>query len=90
MKGLAECEGRVLRDGQQEPVYAYYLISDGGSDPTVAQTLGVKKQQIQGIRQDGDALFEQLQNDTNRIKDLARDFLQRNRVQAEEECEVTA
>ncbi len=74
-----QCEGRVLRDGQKDPVFAYYLISDSGSDPTVAQVLGVKKQQITGLRHDGEtALFEQLQNDGSRIKDLARDFLTRS------------
>lgn len=75
-----QCEGRVLRDGQTEPVFAYYLVSDSGSDPTVAQVLGVKKQQIAGLRRDGEGkLFEALQNDGNRIKDLARDFLQRTK-----------
>jgi SNF2 family DNA or RNA helicase len=74
-----QCEGRILRDGQKEPVFAYYLVSDSGSDPTVAFTLGVKKQQIAGLRHDSEqALFEQLQNDGNRIKDLARDFLSRS------------
>lgn len=74
-----QCEGRILRDGQVDPVFAYYLVADSGSDPTVAQVLGVKRQQIVGIRHDGEnALFEQLQNDGNRIKDLARDFLARN------------
>lgn len=72
-----QCEGRVLRDGQTEPVFAYYLISESGSDPTVAETLGVKRQQIEGIRNDSDALFEQLQNSDSRIKDLAKDFLKR-------------
>jgi hypothetical protein len=70
------CEGRILRDGQTEPVCAYYLVSDGGSDPSVAEALGVKRQQIRGLRHDADgALFEQLQNDGNRIKDLARSYL---------------
>lgn len=74
-----QCEGRILRDGQKEPVFAYYLVADSGSDPTVAQVLGVKKQQISGIRHDGEGeLFQELQNDGNRIKDLARDFLARN------------
>lgn len=73
-----QCEGRILRDGQTEPVFAYYLVSDSGADPTIAQVLGVKKQQIVGLRHDGDgALFEQVQNDGSRIKDLARDFLTR-------------
>ncbi|MFP5276954.1 MAG: DEAD/DEAH box helicase [Acidobacteriota bacterium] len=73
-----QCEGRILRDGQAEPVFAYYLVSDSGSDPIVAQVLGMKRQQISGLRNDADgALFESLQNDGNRIKDLARDFLAR-------------
>jgi hypothetical protein len=51
---------------------------------TVAQVLGVKKQQIVGIRHDADgALFEQMQNDGNRIKDLARDFLDRSKQKVE-------
>lgn len=79
-----QCEGRVLRDGQTEPVFAYYLVADSGSDPTMAQVLGVKRQQIEGIRQTGDgALFEELQNDGNRIKDLARDFLARSGKKSE-------
>jgi hypothetical protein len=77
-----QCEGRVLRDGQAEPVFAYYLVADDGSDPTVAQVLGMKRQQIAGIRHDGEALFEQLQNKDNRIKDLARDFLTRAGISA--------
>lgn len=74
-----QCEGRILRDGQAEPVFAYYLVADSGSDPTVAQVLGVKKQQIMGIRHDAAELFQELQNDGNRIKDLARDFLARKK-----------
>jgi SNF2 family DNA or RNA helicase len=79
-------EGRVLRDGQTEPVCAYYLVTDNGSDPSVAESLGVKKQQITGLRHDADVpLFEQLQNNGNRIKDLARDFLKRTGQAAEVE-----
>ena len=73
-----QCEGRILRDGQTEPVFAYYLLSDEGSDPGVAQTLGIKKQQITGIRHDGEALFEHLQNDGNHIKNLAQAYLERS------------
>ena len=32
-----QCAGRVARDGQQEKVVAYFLISDGGSDPIVSE-----------------------------------------------------
>lgn len=73
-----QCEGRILRDGQSEPVFAYYLVADSGSDPTVSQVLGVKRQQIVGMRHDAEtSLFEQLQGDGSRIKDLAIDFLQK-------------
>jgi hypothetical protein len=86
-----QCEGRVLRDGQPEPVFAYYLIADNGSDPTVAQVLGIKKRQIAGLRNDGDgSLFEELQTDGNRIKDLARDFLERSGKHVEMEDKVGA
>jgi SNF2 family DNA or RNA helicase len=80
-----QCEGRVLRDGQTEPVFAYYLVSDSGSDPKVAEVLGVKRRQIAGIRNDGEGLFEALQTDTDKIKELARDFLARSGKQLEEE-----
>lgn len=46
----SQCEGRVHRDGQQEPVIAYYLTSEAGSDPIVADLLGVKSYQSRGIR----------------------------------------
>ena len=86
-----QCEGRILRDGQAEPVFAYYLVADSGSDPDVSQALGVKRQQITGIRADGEALFEQLQNDGNRIKDLARNFLGRGgKTQEVEEETINA
>lgn len=41
--------GRLHRDGQPDPVVAYYLVADSGSDPVVAQVLGVKKQQALGV-----------------------------------------
>jgi SNF2 family DNA or RNA helicase len=74
-----QCEGRVLRDGQPDPVFAYYMVSDEGSDPTVAQVLGVKRRQIVGIRHDAETnLFEQLQTDGSHIKKLAAAYLERN------------
>lgn len=41
--------GRLHRDGQPDPVVAYYLVADSGSDPIVAQVLGLKKQQALGV-----------------------------------------
>lgn len=41
--------GRVNRDGQTEPVTAYYLVAEEGSDPVVADALGIKEAQSTGI-----------------------------------------
>lgn len=41
--------GRVHRDGQGDPVVAYFLTADSGSDPTVMHVLGVKRGQSAGI-----------------------------------------
>lgn len=41
---------RVDRDGQPKPVFAYTLLSQDGSDPVIADVLGIKAQQQRGIR----------------------------------------
>jgi len=42
--------GRVARDGQEHPVFAYYLACSDGSDPFMIESLGIKKDQLTGIR----------------------------------------
>jgi SNF2 family DNA or RNA helicase len=70
-----QCEGRIHRDGQDEPVTSYYLLADEGSDPVVSDVLGVKKQQIEGIRDPNQELVTQLQIDPDHIKKLAEKYL---------------
>lgn len=70
-----QCIGRIHRDGQDEPVVAYYLVCDSGSDPVVSDVLGIKKQQIDGIRDPNQDLVTQLQVDPDHIKRLAEKFL---------------
>lgn len=41
--------GRSHRDGQAEPVTAYYMVADEGSDPVIADVLGIKDAQSAGI-----------------------------------------
>lgn len=41
--------GRVYRDGQDEPVVVYAMLADTGSDPVIADVLGLKRQQSEGI-----------------------------------------
>lgn len=70
-----QCIGRVHRDGQTEPVMAYFLISDNGSDPIVAEVLGVKREQIEGVRNPGEHLVERIDTGENQLRRLAAEFL---------------
>jgi SNF2 family DNA or RNA helicase len=44
-----QVHGRLHRDGQDEPVLAYFMLTESGSDPVVADVLGLKRQQSEGI-----------------------------------------
>lgn len=68
--------GRVHRDGQTQPVCAYFLLSESGSDPVIADTLGVKRGQITGLR-DPDAPLTEAGVDPHHIRRLAEHILGR-------------
>jgi len=72
-----QCIGRVHRDGQKDPVAVYYLLSDSGSDPVIADVLGVKRTQIEGIRDPNAPLVEAVTTKDGGIKRLAADYLAR-------------
>jgi menaquinone-dependent protoporphyrinogen IX oxidase len=77
--------GRPHRDGQTDPVAAYFLISEGGSDPVIADVLGIKKRQLEGlIDQKADVVGNQI--DPGRIKRLAEAFLDRHQARVEREA----
>lgn len=70
--------GRVHRDGQAEPVAAYYLVAEEGSDPVIADVLGIKEAQARGIRDPNapsEAVLVGAADD--HIKRLAEDVLRR-------------
>lgn len=73
-----QCIGRYHRDGQGDPCAAYYLISDAGTDPLMADILGVKQSQIEGIVNPGQDLFEHT-GDADHVKKLARSVLDKYR-----------
>lgn len=75
-----QCTGRVHRDGQQSPVQAYFLVSNEGSDPIVSDVLGVKREQIEGVRNPHDDLIERLDTGGNTLRALAEKFLSDNNV----------
>jgi SNF2 family DNA or RNA helicase len=67
--------GRIHRDGQPDPVMAYYLVADSGSDPVVSDTLGLKKQQSDDLLDPTAPRVEMKQADPARVKRLAEEFL---------------
>jgi len=74
-----QCECRIFRDGQKQPVFAYYLVTDSGSDPVVADVLGLKKVQSEGVMNPQQELLEKLETDPQHIKRLAESYLSKVR-----------
>jgi hypothetical protein len=71
-----QCDGRVHRDGQPEPVVSYYLYADHGTDPTMLDVLGVKRQQAEGITDPDAPLVERVQQvDPGHIRRLAEEYM---------------
>lgn len=70
--------GRVKRDGMGESAQAFFLVSDAGSDPTIANIVGLKRDQ--GTRMlDPNALQLEVVDEAGhgRVAQLARDYLER-------------
>lgn len=72
-----QCIGRVHRDGQDTPCSAYFLISESGADPIMAEVLGMKREQIENVRNPDAALVERIDTGENSLRRLAREFLAR-------------
>ena len=69
--------GRVCRDGQKDPVMAYSLAIDSGADPFMMEVLGIKQDQVNGIR--GETTFLDKKPDAMALmKKLARTFMDKN------------
>lgn len=73
-----QCIGRLHRDGQDEAVVAYFLTSDHGSDPVMAEVLNLKRMQSEPLRDPDAALFEQSTDGSDRIRRLAEDVLRKH------------
>lgn len=74
---LEQCVGRVHRDGQDEPVLAYYLVSDEGADPVMVDVLGLKRAQLRGVNDPEGEVSEPRQVDPDHVKRLAEAYLAR-------------
>lgn len=73
-----QCEGRIHRDGQKEPVVSYYLISNEGSDPIVSSVLGLKMEQAMGVVEMKAGVVEGWEQDPGKIRRLAESFLKKS------------
>lgn len=74
-----QCVGRVARDGQEEPVTTYYLVAEHGSDPVIADVLGVKRGQLEPALDPEGELVETLEVDPHKVQRLAQAYLDRAR-----------
>ncbi len=70
-----QCIGRLDRDGQENPVMAYFLLSEDGSDPIIANIVGIKREQSESVLDPNAELIEKLEIDSGYIKTLAAEFL---------------
>jgi SNF2 family DNA or RNA helicase len=77
--------GRVDRDGQPDPVFAYFLVADSGSDPVISGVLGLKREQVELVVDPSRPLVEKLQVDPGHVKKLAEAYLEKRRPVVDEE-----
>lgn len=71
--------GRLHRTGQSRPVTAHYLFVNGGSDPVIMATLGLKASQSHGILNPFAGANEATPIDETRIRQLAKAILDEQR-----------
>ncbi len=77
-KVIEQGVGRIFRDGQPNPVAAYLLVAESGSDPAIEDVLGLKDAQSSAIMDPDLAGVAQLVGSADdRIRRLAADILKR-------------
>lgn len=72
-----QCDGRLHRDGQRESVFSYFLTAAEGSDPVVADVLGLKAVQQAGIRDPLLPLSTPRVDGAGHVQKLAQSWLER-------------
>lgn len=72
-----QCCTRLFRDGQTDKVAAYFLLSEEGSDPVIADVLGIKRAQLEGVRDPAGAFLENLEVEGDHVKRLAEAYLRK-------------
>ena len=72
---ILQAIGRVHRDGQAKPTFAYLLVSEAGSDPIMSDVLRLKTGQLEGVCDPNGAVIEKTTIDPEHVKKLAASFL---------------
>lgn len=75
-----QCVGRFHRDEQARQSTAFFLLSEDGSDPVIADVLGIKRGQSEGVRDPNGQLVEQLSVERGGIQRMAQEFLQQQGI----------
>lgn len=75
-----QCVGRFHRDEQDEPSIAYFLLAEDGSDPVISDIVGLKKMQLEGVRDPDADLIEGLEIDAGGVKRMAESYLAKLRL----------
>ena len=79
--------GRVHRDGQPDPVQAYFPVCSDDFDQVMLEVLGVKREQIEGVINPDDNLVERLDVGQRQLRDMARNYLRSHGETVTEEVE---
>jgi hypothetical protein len=72
-----QCIGRLQRDGQAHAVTAFFLVSDHGADPVMCDVLGIKREQLEGVRRPDGEVIEKLDSGGAQAKRLAEFYLEK-------------
>jgi SNF2 family DNA or RNA helicase len=71
---LHQLIGRVHRDGQPDPVSAYFLVSDEGLDPIMMEVLNVKQFQSERMLTEGEIELQQRIDSSAVLRKLAEKY----------------
>ena len=67
---------RIDREGQKNPVTAFFLVSEEGSDPPIMDVLGIKASEAHHVV-DPSLGVQQTDNDTSNLKRLVQHYLEK-------------
>lgn len=77
-----QCIGRLFRDGQINPVMAYFLLADDGSDPIISEIIGIKRDQLEGVTNLDIVLTERVDVAESQLKEMAKRYLLQHQLAA--------